>query len=80
MIEPEKPRRPTRVVLLVLGFWVIGTVLQSVFGSLVDTAGLFSTDVAHRVGQALGWGLLCVISFVYRVRIDAWLRALDAEE
>jgi hypothetical protein len=79
VIEPEKPRRPSRVVVLVVGFWVAGTVLQSAFGWLIGSAGLAQPEIAFRVGQALGWGLLCVISFLYRVRIDAWLRALESE-
>lgn len=79
MIDPEKPRRPTRVVALVAGFWLVGTLLQSVFGWLVGSTGLVEAEIAFRAGQALGWGLLCVISFVYRERIDAWLRALDSD-
>ena len=79
MIEPEKPRRPTRVVALVTGFWIVGGLLQSVFGWVVGATGLVEEEIAFRVGQVLGWGLLCVVSYVYRVQIDAWLRALESE-
>ena len=79
MIEQEKPRQPGRVVALVVAFWVGGTVLQTLFGWLLGQTGLLEPEIAGRVGQALGWGLLCVVSFVYRAQIDDWLRGIVDE-
>lgn len=79
MIEEEKPRRPARIVTLVVGFWVGGTILQSLLGWLLGQTGLLEPEIAGRLGQALSWGLLCVLSFVYRARIDDWLRGIVDE-
>jgi hypothetical protein len=75
MIDPERPRRPGRVIVFVLALWIIGITLQTVFGTAVGATGLLEPDTSLRAGQILGWGLLCVVSFVYRHQIDDWLRS-----
>jgi hypothetical protein len=69
-----RPRRPARVVILVLAFWVIGNALQVGLTRLFDASGLLDPSLIVITSQVLGWGLLFIISFLYRERLDFWLR------
>jgi hypothetical protein len=73
--DGERPRRPGKVILLVVAFWLVGTALQAGLRWLIEQAGLVDPDIAGRIGQAVGWGLLCVLSYWYRHPLDEWLRA-----
>jgi hypothetical protein len=73
--DGERPRRPGRVILLVTAFWLAGTILQGGLRWLIEQAGLAEPEVATRIGQVAGWGLLCVLSFWYRQPLDEWLRS-----
>jgi hypothetical protein len=73
--DGERPRRPGRVILLVTAFWLVGTILQGGLRWLIEQAGLVEPEVAARIGQVVGWGLLCVLSFWYRRPLDEWLRS-----
>ena len=73
--DGERPRRPGKVILLVLGFWIIGTILQGAFRWVAEQAGVSDAEMATRIGLAAGWGLLFVLSLIYRRPMDAWLRA-----
>lgn len=73
--DGERPRRPGRVILLVAAIWLAGTVLQIALGWLIQQAGLVEPEIAARIGQAVGWGLLCLVSFWYRHPLDEWLRS-----
>lgn len=75
MDSGPRPRRPIKVVVMVVVYWVLGNVLQAVLGSLLVSGGLLGDEMASRVGLVLGWGLLFVVSLVFRERLDAWLRA-----
>jgi hypothetical protein len=68
------PRRPIKVVAMVVVYWVGGNILQSALGSLLVSGGLLDSDNAFRVSLVLGWGLLFLVSFVYREQLDRWLR------
>ena len=70
----ERSRRPGKVILLVVAFWVSGTVLQGALRSVAEQAGVTDVDVATRIGQVTAWGLLFVLSVIYRRPIDVWLR------
>lgn len=72
--DGERSRRPSRVIVLVVAFWVSGTILQSLFRSAAEMAGVADVDTATRIGQVAGWGLLFVLSLIYRRPIDEWLR------
>ena len=74
MYEDEKPRRPVRVVILVMAFWVLGNIMQSVFGLVVAQTGLVAEGSVVWIGQILGWGLLFALSLLLRDPLDAWLR------
>ena len=72
--DGEQPRRPGKVVLLVAAFWLVGTALQSAVRWLAEQVGVSDVEIASRVGSIVGWGLLFVLSVIYRHGIDAWLR------
>jgi hypothetical protein len=72
--DEERPRRPSRVILLVVAYWVVGTALQSGVRWLAEQAGVTDEGTSTRVGLLLGWGLLFVVSVVYRHQVDGWLR------
>ncbi|MGE3273087.1 MAG: hypothetical protein AB7P40_30420 [Chloroflexota bacterium] len=74
MYGGERPRKPVRVVVLVLGFWILGNILEMGFGLAVNETGLVSDAAVVWIGRILGWGLLFAFSLVYRERLDAWLR------
>jgi hypothetical protein len=74
MSSGPRPRRPSKVIVLVLGCWVIGLTLQNLFGSLAATSGMVDPGIATLIGRVLAWGLLFVIAFIYREQIDVWLR------
>jgi hypothetical protein len=59
----------------VLSYWIGGSLLQSALGWLLTNGGLLDADSAYRASLILGWGLLVVVSFVYREGLDDWLRA-----
>lgn len=59
---------------MVIAYWIVGNVLQSILSTLLVSAGLLDSEMAGRVGLVLGWGLLFVVSFVYREPLDDWLR------
>ena len=75
MDSGPRPRRPIKVVAMVVVYWVLGNVLQAVLGSLLVNGGLLDDEMASRAGLVLGWGLLFVVSLVFRERLDDWLRA-----
>ncbi|HZO28906.1 MAG TPA: hypothetical protein VFH48_23275 [Chloroflexota bacterium] len=60
---------------MVIAYWILGNVLQAAFAWLTTTAGLLDPETASRAGLVLGWGLLFVISFIFRERLDDWLRS-----
>ena len=72
--EGERPRRPGKVILLVVVFWLVGTAMQQGLGWLAALPGIVGDDAAMRIGQVVAWGLLFVLSLVYRHQVDAWLR------
>ena len=74
MADGERPRRPGKVILFVLALWLVGGALQAIFGRLVADSGVVDADTAPLIGLLLGWGLLCVICFYYRKRLETWLR------
>ena len=75
MSDGPPPRRPIKVVIMVVVYWVVGNVLQSVFGGLLERGGLVSADTAFFTGLILGWGLLFLISLYFREQLDHWLRS-----
>lgn len=71
-----RSRRPGKVVILVIGFWILGNILQAGFSGLVERSGLIDdADTTAWAGLALGWGLLFIISLYFRERLDDWLRS-----
>jgi hypothetical protein len=70
-----RQRRPIKVVAMVIVYWVGGNVLQSVLGWLLVSGGLLDAEMASRAGLILGWGLLFVVSLIFRERLDDWLRS-----
>ena len=72
--DGERPRRPGKVIVLVVAFWVSGTILQGALRWVAEQAGVQDADTATRIGQVAGWGLLFVLSVIYRRPIDEWLR------
>jgi hypothetical protein len=59
---------------MVIVYWVVGNALQSVLGGLIERAGLVGPNDAVYAGLIVGWGLLFVLSLVYRDHLDRWLR------
>lgn len=74
MYEGERPRKPSRVILMVIVFWITGSVFQTLFGLLINSSGLVAEGSEVWMGRVLGWGLLFVISWIYRDQLDTWLR------
>ena len=74
MTSSEKPRRPSKVILLIVLLWLVGGALQTVFGLLLVNSGMLEAGTATLVGQILGWGLLVVVFYCYRKRLEDWLR------
>ena len=74
MYEGERPRKPSRVILMVITFWIAGSLFQTLFGLLINSTGLVAEGSEVWIGRALGWGLLFAISWVYREQLDTWLR------
>lgn len=75
MIGGPRPRRPIKVVVLVVGCWLVGQLLQAGFASLFAGSDLFGSDGRPWPALIAAWGLLFVIAFVFRERIDDWLRS-----
>jgi hypothetical protein len=70
-----RPRRPIKVVGLVLAFWIIGNALQVGLTRLLDGSGLLLEPTFVTItSQVAAWGLLFVIAVVFRERLDFWLR------
>jgi hypothetical protein len=69
-----RPRKPVKVVGLVLVFWIIGNALQVGLSRLFEGSGLLDPSLIVITSQVIGWGLLFVISLVFRERLDFWLR------
>ena len=70
----ERPRRPSKVILLIAVLWLVGGALQSLFGVLLANSGALEEGRATVLGQILGWGLLIVVFYVYRRQLEDWLR------
>ena len=75
MHSGPRSRRPIKVVVMVVAYWVTGNVLQAALASLLVGGGLLDDEMASRTGLILGWGLLFAVSLVFRERLDGWLRA-----
>lgn len=75
MTNGPRERRPIRVVVLVVGCWVAGRLLQAGLTTLVADNGLLTPEAAEWAAILLAWGLLCVVAYVLRERLDGWLRA-----
>jgi hypothetical protein len=60
---------------MVVVYWVVGNVLQAAISSALVSSGLLDTDGAFRAGLIIGWGILFVLSYVARERLDDWLRS-----
>jgi len=75
MHDSERPRRPGKVILLVVALWIAGGVLQTVFGTLVASGDMVDAGTATRIGQVLGWGLLILVFFYFRHQLEHWLRS-----
>ena len=73
-MSSERPRRPSKVILLVAVLWLVGGALQSLFELLLANSGLLEPDPATLLGRILGWGLLIVTFYVYRRQLEDWLR------
>ncbi len=75
MSSGSRDRRPIKVVILVVGLWVVGRLLQGGLTSLVAGTGALSPEAAEWPAIIVAWGLLCAMSYVLRDRLDDWLRA-----
>ena len=60
---------------MVIAYWIVGNILQSGFAWLLMRSGLLEAELASWVGLIVGWGLLFVVSLIYRESLDDWLRA-----
>lgn len=77
MYGGDRPRRPIRVVILVLAFWIGGNILQALIALGLASTGLVADDLApwsNAASLIAGWGLLFAVALVYRESLDAWLR------
>lgn len=74
MYEGERQRKPLRVVVLVVGMWVLGNILEALLGAGLAGSGMVPDATAVWVGRIIGWGVLAVVAYVYRERLDDWLR------
>ena len=75
MSTGPRTRRPIKVVVMVVAYWVGGNIVQALLTWLLVSGGLLDPEMAGRVGLILGWGLLFVISYVFRERLDDWLKS-----
>ena len=75
MSRDEHPRRAGKVIILVVGLWVVGNALQSLIGWVLTSSVLVDASTAVLVGQVLAWGLLFVVSYYFRHELDVWLRS-----
>jgi hypothetical protein len=75
MIDGPRARRPMKVVGLVMGCWIAGRLLQAGITALVANSGLLTPEAAEWPGIVVAWGLLCVVAYALRERLDDWLRA-----
>ena len=75
MSTGPRARRPIKVVVMVVAYWIVGNILQAVLAWPLVSGGLLDTDSAGRLGWVLAWGLLFVASLIYRERLDDWLRS-----
>ena len=60
---------------MVVAYWVVGNAVHAVIARLLVGGGLLDDELAGWAGLVIGWGLLFVLSFVYRERLDDWLRS-----
>jgi hypothetical protein len=74
MISGPRSRRPIKVVVLVVGFWVAGQLLQAGLAALLAGSGLASEEAAVWPALVVAWGLLFLLSYILRERLDDWLR------
>jgi len=74
VIGGPRQRRPIKVVALVVGCWVLGRLLQAGLTSLVAESGVLTPEASEWPAIIVAWGLLCVVGYVYRERLDDWLR------
>jgi hypothetical protein len=77
MYGSDRPRRPIRVIILVLAFWIGGNILQALIALGLARTGLVSDGADAWLGPTsliIGWGLLFVVALVYREPLDDWLR------
>jgi hypothetical protein len=75
MYGGPRPRRPIKVVVMVLVFWVLGNIAQAGFGWLFVNGGLVSPDSANLASLVPAWGLLFAVAYYYREPFDDWLRS-----
>jgi hypothetical protein len=75
MSSGPRERRPIKVVILVVGLWVVGRLLQAGLTSLVAGTSGFSPEAAEWAAIIVAWGFLCAVSYALRERLDDWLRA-----
>jgi hypothetical protein len=74
MSTDEQPRRPLKVIVLVVAFWVVGSTVQSGIGWALDQVGLAGPNASLPIRQLLAWSLLFGLSYRYRADLDDWLR------
>ena len=74
MSDGPRPRRAGKVVVLVLAFWIVGNLVQAALTWTLEGRGLVGVEAAARWGLVLSWGLLFLVAFVLRERLDRWLR------
>jgi hypothetical protein len=60
---------------MVVAYWVVGNIVQAALAWLLASYGLLDAEMASRAGLILGWGLLFVVSLIYRERLDDWLKS-----
>jgi hypothetical protein len=75
MSTGPRSRRPVKVVVMVVAYWVVGNIIQATLAWMLITGGLLDAEWAGRAGLILGWGLLFVVSLLYRERLDDWLKS-----
>jgi hypothetical protein len=75
MSSGPRPRQPLKVVIMVVAFWIVGNVLQSVCGWAMRTSGLLDGSDLVWGSLVVAWGLLFVVALVFRESLDRWLRS-----
>ena len=70
-----RSRRPVKVVGMVIAYWIVGNIVQATLTWLLASNGLLGEEWAGRVGLIVGWGLLFVVSLIFRERLDDWLKS-----